>query len=162
MYNKQECWLYERRRKVTKLLLFAYSPIRDNRIHKKRLLKPFLSSVLHYLSSHLPRWEGRGGNFALTLTESHVPTKVFVCLILSLILIAFITFQFHVLSFLFRFLPQSYKASAGCFDLSPSTPSAPSQGVKGEGSNAAAFTQALQHRFNHTHTLCWKILPSPF
>lgn len=117
---------------------------------KNSLLKPLLSSVLHYLSLHLPRWEGRGGNFALTLRESHVLAKVFS---LSLILNALITFQFHVLSFLLRFLPQSYKVSAGCFDLSPSTASVPSQGVKGEGSNAAAFTQALQHRFNHTRTL---------
>lgn len=51
------------------------------------------------------------------------------------------------------FLPWSYKAFAGYFDLSLSTPSAPSQGVKGEGSSAAAFSHPLQHRFNHTHTL---------
>lgn len=81
--------------------------------------------------------------------ESHVLTKVCGC---SLILNAFITFQFQLLSFLFRSLPQSYKASAECFDLSPSTPSAPSQGVKGKGSNIAAFTQALQQRFNHAYT----------
>lgn len=83
----------------------------------------------------------------MTLTESHVLIKVFGC---SLMLNAFIILQFHVLSFLFRFLPQSYIVSPVCFDLSPSTPTAPSQGVKGEGSNVAAFTQALQHRFNHT------------
>lgn len=103
-----------------------------------------ICSILSFFTSSYVR--GKGRKFA---EESHVFTKVFGC---SLILNAFITFQLQLLSFLFRSLPQSYKASAECFDLSSSTPSAPSQGVKGKGSNITAFAQALQQRFNHAYT----------
>lgn len=93
---KKNIYIYTNYIRSHKLLLFAYFSIQGNRIHKKSLQKPVLSSVLHYLSLHLLRWEGRGGNFYLTLTESYVLTKFFGW---SLILNAFITFQLNVLSF---------------------------------------------------------------
>lgn len=158
LYPKQERWLYERRRKVTKLLLFACSPVWDNRIRKKRPLKPLVSSVLHYLSLYLPRREGRGGDFALVVTKSHVLTKVFGC---SLILGAFITFQFMFYLSFSASCPSPLKPLLGVLIfLLPHQVLLP-RGLKGRVAMLVLLFKLCSTDLI-THTLCRKIVQGPF